>query len=128
MTLRRDLDGLRLQLPGNATIYLMDAGQKRAIVDPPTYNSLFRDWGGIVQDIDINEINDGPNVTDGTVLVQGYGEATVYLVDVQRKVKRPIASPQTMDRYYFSWSKIIRLPPGVIALIPDGSAIAWPEN
>jgi hypothetical protein len=125
MALRKDLDGLRMQLPGDPAIYLIDAGQKRHIPDPPTYNNLFRDWNGVVQDAHLNEIDTGFPLSQGAVLAQGYGDPAVYLID--RGQKRHIGSPATMDRYYLAWNKIVHVPPIVIASTPTGAAIVWPE-
>lgn len=125
MGLRRDLDGLRIQKPGDDAIYMMDQGQKRHIPDPPTYNSLFRDWNSIVQDVDLNEIDTGLDIADGTCLAQAFGDTAVYLID--RGTKRHVGSPATMDRYDFAWNKIFHVPPATIQAIPDGPAIVWPE-
>ncbi len=47
---RNDLNGLRVQLPGQAAIYLMDKGKKRHIPNPQVYNELFKSWDGVVQE------------------------------------------------------------------------------
>ncbi len=121
---RPDLDGLRVQLPGDTAIYLMDAGRKRHIPDPATYNNLFRDWNGIVQDTDITEIETGSPISSGAVLAQAYGDSAVYLIDAGQK--RHIASPATMDRYYLAWNRIHHVAPSIVAAIPAGAQIAWP--
>ena len=125
MTIRRDLDGLRVQLPGAPEIYLMIDGLKHWIPNPPTYNNLFRDWNNIVQDANINTIDTGPQISDGAVLAQANGHAEVYLIDQGHK--RWITSPGTMDRYTFSWSSINHVAPILIASIPSGANITWPE-
>ena len=125
MSLRKDLDGLRVQLPGDPAIYLMVAGQKRHIPDPPTYDNLFRDWNGVVQDPHLNDIDTGTPINHGAVLAQGYGDAAVYLIDGGHK--RHIGSPATMDRYHLAWNKIQHVAPILIASIPTGAAIVWPE-
>jgi hypothetical protein len=125
MTIRKDLDGLRMQLPGAPAIYIIDAGKKRHIPNPPTYDSLFRDWNGVVQDPHLNDIDTGTPLTDGAVLAQAYGDAAVYLIDHGQK--RHIGSPATMDRYYLAWGKIQHVAPIIIASIPTGPAIVWPE-
>jgi len=125
MALRKDLDGLRVQLPGDAAIYLMDAGQKRHIPDPPTYNNLFVNWNGVVQDADLPNIDTGFPISEGAVLAQAFGDAAVYLID--RGTKRHIGSPATMARYYFNWNAIQHVAPIIIASIPTGATIVWPE-
>lgn len=125
MTIRKDLDGLRVQLPGDPAIYLMDAGKKRHIPNPPTYDGLFRDWNGIVQDAHLNEIDTGLAISNGAILAQAYGDAAVYLIDQGHK--RHIANPATMDRYSLAWNKIQHVAPILIASIPTGQAIIWPE-
>jgi len=117
MGLRRDLDGLRLQLPGDPAIYLMDAGKKRHIPNPPTYNNLFRDWNGVVPDPDLNSIDTGTEISNGAVLAQAFGDAAVYLIDGGQK--RHIGNPATMDRYYLNWNTIQHVAPIIIASIPN---------
>jgi hypothetical protein len=125
MTIRRDLDGLRLQTPGDAAIYMIDQGRRRHISDPNTYNSLYRDWVTRVIDIDVNEIDGGEEIASGTNLIQGYGNAAVYLLDGGRK--RWIENSATMDRYDFDWRKIIHVPMSVIDALQNGPGIVWPE-
>ena len=125
MAVRRDLDGLRLQTPGDAAIYMIGQGKKRHIADPNTYNSLYREWNSVVPDVDLNEIDGGEEIAPGTNLIQGYGDAAVYLLDGGRK--RWIQSPATMDRYDFDWRKVIRVPMSVINSLQNGSGIVWPE-
>lgn len=124
MSLRPDLNGLRVQLPGNPAIYLIDQGRKRHIPDPATYNNLFRDWNGIIQDPHINDIDSGEPLSVGASLVEGFGDPAVYLVD--QGTKRHVASPAVMDRYDFAWNKIYKVPPITISAIPTGAVITNP--
>jgi hypothetical protein len=118
---RPDLNGLRVKFPNQPAIYLIDRGYRRWIPDPATYNNLFRDWNGIVVDIDIDEIPLAPQITSGAVLVRADGTAPVYLVD--QGMKRWIVSPAMMDKYYFAWNRIYVLPRGVVDPIPVGPNI-----
>ena len=118
---RPDLNGLRIKLPNRPEIYLIDRGFRRWIPDPGTYNNLFRDWNGIVVDIDIDDIPLGPAITSGAVLVRAAGTAPVYLVD--QGVKRWIVSPAIMDQYYFAWNRVYVLPAGSVDPIPVGPNI-----
>jgi hypothetical protein len=118
---RPDLNGLRVKFPNQPEIYLIDRGYRRWIPNPATYNNLFRDWEGIVVDIDINEIPLAPQITSGAVLVRADGTAPVYLVD--SGVKRWIVSPAMMDKYYFNWNRVYVLPAGSVDPIPMGPNI-----
>jgi hypothetical protein len=116
---RPDLAGLRVKLPNEPAIYLIDPdGYRRWIPNPQTYNNLFRDWNGVVIDIDVNEIAAGSPLTDGAVLVIGIGTAPVYLVS--NGIKRWITSPATMDKYYFNWQTVFQIPHVVVDSIPTG--------
>jgi hypothetical protein len=118
---RPDLNGLRVKLPNRPEIYLIDRGYRRWVPNPGTYNNLFRDWNGIVVDIDIDEIPMGPGISSGAVLVRAAGTAPVYLVD--QGVKRWIVSPAMMDRYHFAWNRVYVLPAGSVDPIPVGPNI-----
>ena len=120
---RNDLNGLRMQLPGNPAIYLIDEGCKRHIPNPPTFDNLFRDWS-YIQDIDIDEIQTGTQITGGAILAQGKGRAEVYLID--GGTKRYVPSPAVMDRYNFRWPTN-RIDTAIIDAIPTGRPIAAPH-
>ena len=127
MPVRTDLDGLRLKSPTSATIYLIDRGQKRGIVDGVTYDALFKDAANsssVISDIGLPDLDTGPLITDGTVLVRAVGGSSVYLID--QNTKRHIGNPDTFTRYNFSGDKIVPVPPAVIAAIPDGNEIVFP--
>lgn len=118
---RTDLNGLRLKLPGDPTVYLIDAGYRRAIPDPGTYLNLFADWNGIYEDIDVPSIPLGPPITQGAVLAKATDQATVYLVD--NGVKRGISSADRFNQYHFAWQRIVVIPPVVLAFIASGWTI-----
>jgi hypothetical protein len=117
---RPDLNGLRVKLPADPAVYLIDDGLKRHIPDPTTYTNLFRDWNGIIIDININEIPSGSDISIGAVLARGDGTAPVYLID--QGVKRWITSPAAMDKYYFSWDRVVVVPITLLTSIPDGAS------
>lgn len=118
---RPDLNGLRVKFPNRPEIYLIDRGYRRWVPNPMTYNNLFRDWNGIVVDIDINEIPLAVQISSGAILVRADGTAPVYLVD--QGTKRWITSPAIMDKYYFAWGRVYVLPPASVYPIPVGPSI-----
>jgi len=119
---RSDLNGLRMQIPGNPAIFLIDQGKKRWITNEYVYTNLFRDWDGIVQDIGLAYIDRGPDITNNTLLVQAGGLGIpgnpVWLYD--QGVKRWIISPSVMDKYNFSWNTIEVVPYAILDTIPRG--------
>src|SRR5262245_24593851 len=83
---RTDLAGIRIKSPNAPAIYLIDPdGYRRWIPDPDTYNNLFRDWNGIVVDIDVVSIPEGAPLTSGAVLARPSNAAPVYLVSNGQK-------------------------------------------
>jgi hypothetical protein len=118
---RPDLNGLRVKLPNRPEVYLTDRGYRRWIPNAMTYGNLFRDWTGIVVDINIDEISLGPSITSGAVLVRPDGAAPVYLVD--NNAKRWVVSPAAMDKYHFNWNRVYVIPPVVVNSIPTADAI-----
>jgi hypothetical protein len=119
---RPDLNGYRLRIPGQAAIYLIDRGKRRHIPNPETYNNLFRNWDGVVPDVDLTEILEDAPLTNGAALIQGQGRAEVYLTDQGKK--RHVTSPAVMDKYYFDWGKVQHVPYTVVDSIPTGDAIS----
>ncbi len=122
MALRPDLAGKRLQGLNDPAVYLVDDnGSRRWIPNPPTYGNLFRDWNGIEEVIDINDIDRGPDISDGAILAKNPNLAPVYLVDNGQK--RWITSPAVMDKFYFSWNTIQSVPNIVLSFVSSGSDI-----
>ena len=116
-----ELWGLRVKLPNRPEIYLIDRGYRRWIPNPATYNNLFRDWNGVVIDIDILQIPLGPQISSGAVLAKAVGTAPIYLVD--QGTKRWIVSPDVFNRYHFAWGRVYSQPAAIIDPIPVGPAI-----
>lgn len=119
---RPDLNGLRLKSPAAPAIYLVLDGFRRWIPDPDTYNNLFRDWNGIVVDINIDSVPEASPLTSGAVLARPIGMAPVYLVS--NSTKRWVTSPAAMDKYYFAWNRIVQVPHVLLDSIPEGPSIA----
>ena len=112
---REDLNGLRVRIPRHPAIYLMDLGKKRHIPNPQQYGDLFKDWEGIVEDINIDEITAGDPIPNTAILFKYYNGPAVYLLDGEppNQIKRHVENPQVMKRYHFDWNKIHVLPPEI---------------
>ena len=124
MVARPDLAGQRLQKPGNPAIWLIDCdGLKRWIPDPDTYNNLFRDWNGIVQDTELDNITPGHPISHGALLAKDPNTAPVWLVDHDLHVKRWVSSPAAMDQFHFNWDKIQQVSNFVLDAIWSGNQI-----
>jgi hypothetical protein len=115
--------GARVQQAGTLEIYLIDdAGSKRGIPDPTTYNKLFRDWNGIQQVADVSGIPSGPDVTSGAYLAwDGVPGDPIYLVDNGQKCG--VASPAVMDTFYFNYSQVRTVPRSTLDALPTGLPI-----
>jgi len=119
MGTRPDLAGYRIKEQGQPPVYLIDDdGTRRWIPNPQTYDNLFRDWDGIVQDLDINEIDQGPDITDGAILGKAPNAAPIYLIS--NDVKRWVTSPAVMDKFHFSWDAVQQVAESVLEALPSG--------
>lgn len=118
---RPDLNGMRVKLPNDPTVYLVDEGVRRRIPDAATHRNLFRGWGGVMVDATISRIPEGAPITEGAVLAQAMYEPTLYLVDNGQK--RPIASLQTMEKYHFALLRINMVAPVFLHSLPTGREI-----
>jgi hypothetical protein len=117
---RRDLAGHRLVRPGHPEIYLIDPnGYRRRIPNHTTYSRLFRNWSGIDDELHLDEIALGPELTTGTLLVRGNASDVIYLLDQGRK--RLVTDAAAMDKYWFNWSRIFPVRQAVIDRIPQGT-------
>ncbi|MBL7259426.1 hypothetical protein [Paractinoplanes lichenicola] len=114
------LSGQRVQAPGGPAIYLVDPeGYRRWIPDPATYDNLFRNWDGVIQDPHLGLIPERDALTSGAFLAIAQPRPQVYLVS--NGVKRWITSPAVMDKYNFSWEKIQKVSPLVLDAVPEGA-------
>jgi hypothetical protein len=118
---RPDLNGFRIKHP-NGTVYLILDGMRRHVPNPGTYANLFRDWSGIVTDIDVDEIQNGGPLSNGAILSRGIDTAPVYLIS--NGVKRHVVSPAAMDKYYFAWERVVVVPAIQLDSIPTGQPIS----
>jgi hypothetical protein len=118
---RLDLDGFRVKNPGQPQIYLVDMGYKRWVPDPDTFDSLFRDWNGVLEDTGVDAIPTGLPIQHGAVLIKSPDADQVYLSEYG--TKRWIVSPEVFDRFNFSWDNIQNIPNSVIAALSNGPAI-----
>jgi hypothetical protein len=105
------------------SVYLVDFGFKRLIPDPATYKALFRDWTGIVDQLNLDELPDGPMLSIGAALVRGKNApTTIFLID--RGMKRAIADEAAFERYAFNAKKIMEVPDILLEMVPSGKPLA----
>jgi hypothetical protein len=122
LTPRPEFNGTRLKRAEHPAIYFVDSGFKRLIPDPKTYNNLFADWTGIASDVNPDDLPDGPQMTQGAVLVCATGTDQVFLID--RGMKRAVASKAVFEKYHFGSKKVVAIPPIVLECIPLGRTIS----
>jgi hypothetical protein len=116
---RPERSGSRLVRPGRPDVYLVDpSGYRRRIPNHTTYNRLFRDWRGISDSNDLEEIAEGPALKSATILVRGDGAARIYLLDDGRK--HFIPNDTVMDKYWFNWGRICVVRQILIDHVPEG--------
>lgn len=119
--LRSELNGVRVRKHGEQAVYLIDEGKKRLIPDRETYDTLFMDWGGIEQKLDVDEIETGLPISSGAVLVQAEGQPAVWFVDNGCK-RRVEGHKETVDKYHFKWPPV-KTPAILIDHVPTGNPL-----
>jgi hypothetical protein len=106
---------------GDPRIWWIDGGQARWIVDEDTYHGVFGGSPSKVEEDLLSDIDVGPNVGDGTVLVRGGSAAAIYLVD--QNLKRLIPSESVKSKYQLN-GNVHSIPPYALASIATGSPFA----
>ena len=119
--LRPELNGSRLRAPGQATVYLIDKGFRRAVPNVPTYEALFRDWDCIIEDIDPETIRLGDPLEDSASLIRLACHPEVYFVD--GTTRRHVASTQVMDKYRFAWERVHEVTVDEMMKWPEGTKL-----
>jgi len=122
MALRPDLAGHLLQPEGDPHIYLVDDnGSRRWVPNPPTFTNLFGSYWPPEIVLDINAVDQGPDISDGAILAKDPNMAPVYLIDNGHK--RWITSPAVMDKFHLDWKQIKDVPNIVLSYVPNGPNI-----
>ncbi|HKR23206.1 MAG TPA: hypothetical protein VJS17_11455 [Pyrinomonadaceae bacterium] len=121
-----ELNGLILQLPGAAPLYLVLNAYRCWIPDPQTLQNLFIPGATITPSINIGVVSEGAALTSGAVLVQGDASPQVYLVS--NGVKMWIPDEATLNRYQFSKAQIQIVPQVVIDFLPNGPNVQEPTS
>ena len=121
LAVTNELNGQRVQVPGNNAVYLIDRGVRRWIPNPETYWRLFNNTDGIQVASYYALIAVGQPLSTQAQLLNPQGGGAVYLVEPG--VKRWVTSPANMDKYYFNWANITPVPQFVLYAIPNGPSI-----
>ncbi|WP_430784038.1 hypothetical protein [Actinoplanes sp. G11-F43] len=117
---RPDLSGVRIKAPNRPEIYLIDPeGYRRWIPNPATFDALFRNWEGVITDINTVKIPQRSAIDEDAVLAKSKNSPRVYLISNGQK--RWVVSPAVFDRNWFAWDKIREFPEPVLNAIPTGS-------
>ena len=74
----------------------------------------------------VEDIPDGPMLSQGAALVRPSNGERVYLID--RGTKRAIPSAETMERCHFNEKKICVVPPILTDQFPNGKPLAVPAG
>lgn len=120
------LNGARIQVPNTPEIWLIYHGMRRHIVSPAVYQALFSSGEGIIELESVDQILRGPDLNDGTCLIQDENGGPIFLLtgfpDTEVR-KHNIISYDTFQDFAFDMSKVVRLPSLVVAGIPVGRDI-----
>ncbi len=111
-------DGERVKASNSGPVYLILHGHLRWIPNPGTYTNLFASWDDIlVSDYLVDNVPQGPALTNGAVLAKGSHPQT-YLVTNGQKLWIP--NPETFKKFGFNAGKVVTVPDVVIDFIPTG--------
>jgi hypothetical protein len=102
---RPEWAGLRVRSNDRRIVYLIDpSGHRRRIPDETTYRRLFRDWSGIADAIESDDVPELPPLSESAMLLRGDASDDVFLVD--RGQKRRIRDARVLDKYWFDPARI----------------------
>jgi hypothetical protein len=119
------LNGLLLQLPGAAPVYLVLNSFRRWVPSPVTLDRLFVPGRKIISDLGIGTVSEGPALSVNAVLAKADNSDRIYLVT--NGVKMWIPSPDIFNRYQFNSSKVVTVPSILIESIPNGPDVEGPH-
>lgn len=121
MMLRHDLDGARLSDPDGPNVWVIYGGRRHRIESSKVYDALFSEVDRLIPSHEIDEIEMGPELNDGTCLVRACGTLPVYLITGFPHAKRHlIPTFETALAFGFDLTKTHDIPAIVIDSIPLG--------
>jgi hypothetical protein len=105
--------------PGWPDIYLVDpAGYRRRISNQATFNRLFRDWSGIIDVPDLENIAEHATLDTDTMLIQGDADETIYVLD--GRCRRVLTDHSVMEKYWFNWDRVSVVRQRLVDQVPLG--------
>jgi hypothetical protein len=116
-------DGTLLKASG-PEIDRMEAGRRRWIPDPPTFNCMGLNWNAVqtISDSEWSQIPKGtayPSRADGTLL-QGSGPQVYVMTSCQRHW---IPDPDTFNALGYNWNAIQHIANADLIAIPEGAQV-----
>ena len=117
-----DLDGLRVQAPGEHQIWLVFSDQRHYIASLDVMRAIFRD-DAFQADPDCARLPEGSVLGPGSRLVRGQGSETAYLVvssEPGQETRHRVVDAAQFDRYGFDPEKVTEIPPEALRDIPVG--------
>lgn len=128
---RREFDGRRISEPGSNEVWLVFHGRRHRIASPRVYDALFDEVDGIEYVGDLDDVLAGNELNEGTCLVRGDGELSIYLLtgvpysrwpldDVKRHF---IPTYEDMLEFRFDEAKVRNLPILVLQAISIGEEL-----
>ncbi len=114
---RPDLNGLLVQQPGNAAVYLMFNGAACWIPDPTVLFRLFSPVN--ITQLDLSEVARGATLSEGSVVIRN--SATGQIAFFTNGQKHYVPNPTVLQEYSFAnW---IELWPEIYDAIPAGADV-----
>jgi subtilisin family serine protease len=119
-------NGMLIQVPGDKTVWVIDAGQRRGFPTPFSLTSQNYDWSRIVSitSSELGGIASGPlKLAREGLLIWDPSSPTVYIIDGNSK--RPIPSPGVLFGIGGNWGLINHLSNSEVANYTTGLSVAW---
>lgn len=123
---RPDLDGKRIKRSDSHEIWLVINGTRRLISSIQVYINLFGDVvDGIIDNVDLDEIDPGPPLNEGTCLVKSGDDGMIFLATGQKGTLRlmHILNFNSFVDFAFDMSKVVEIPKIIIDGLHKGPSI-----
>lgn len=131
MLARHDLDGKRLYVPGRPEVWLMFHGLRHHVMSPAVHSALFANSEGHTPIDDVDAIQRGADLNDGTFLARGEGELAHYLITgfPATEVRRYyIPSWEIFLGYGFGAEQVRWVPSLVLSAVPAARPLTCPTS
>lgn len=119
---RPDLDGLRLIAPGRPEVFLMFGGRRHQVSSSAVYDALWNEVEGLVSSFDVDTIELGPPLVEGSCLIRPDGDVAIHLLTATAEgpIRHFVPTYESLLDFAFDEGRVRNVPRLLLDAVPAG--------